>query len=180
MEAATADATTTRMRTTTRAGVARPRRPMGGRNLTVSPATANPPGAWGRSASPRAAIARGARLRSTRRAAATFRASGSSAARSGGRSATEARARGASRLASRPDTRDVGAAARQLRLERLEAAVEMVDPVDRSLPLSGETRDGERHGGAQVRRHHGRPLQVLDALHIGRVAVEPDASSEAG
>src|ERR1700692_542633 len=57
------------------------------------------------------------------------------------------------------DPLDRGAAGRQLFLEPLEAAVEMVDAVDHGLAFGGQPRDHERHRGAQIGRHHRRAAQ---------------------
>src|ERR1700736_1865817 len=70
------------------------------------------------------------------------------------------------------DALDDSAAGRKFVLEPLEAAVEMVDAVDHGLAFGGETRDHQRHRGAQVRRHHRRAAQFRDAVDRGGLAVE--------
>src|ERR1700674_5798707 len=81
--------------------------------------------------------------------------------------------------ASTADALDLGAAADELVLEALEAAVEMIDPVDHGLALGGERRDAQRERGAQIGRHHGRAGEPLVPLDARGLAVEMDAGAEA-
>ena len=76
------------------------------------------------------------------------------------------------------DAFDRRAAAGELVLEPLEAAVEMIDAVDHGLALGRERGDHQRHRGAQIGRHHRRALQALDALDGRGLAVEMDAGAE--
>ena len=62
--------------------------------------------------------------------------------------------------------------ARELFLEPLETAVEMVDAVDHGLAFGGKAGDHQRHRGAQVGRHHRRAAQPGDAFDGGGFAVE--------
>src|SRR5581483_3326331 len=79
---------------------------------------------------------------------------------------------------SAADALDRGAAGAELVLEALEAAVEMIDAVHHRLAFGGERGDDQRHRGAQIRRHHRRALQLLDALDGGGLAIEMNARAE--
>src|SRR5690242_13234052 len=48
---------------------------------------------------------------------------------------------------------NVGAASRQLRLERLEAAIEMIDAMEHRFTLGGKGGDHQRHRCPEVGRH---------------------------
>src|SRR5688572_28039568 len=74
---------------------------------------------------------------------------------------------------------DIGAARFQLFLEQLEAAVEMIDTMERGLALGGKVRDDERHRGPEIGRHHLGAGQLFDAADLGRIAVEMDVGAEA-
>src|SRR5262249_39087179 len=69
---------------------------------------------------------------------------------------------------------------RELVLDPLEAAVEMVDAVDHGLALGGETGDDQRHRGAEVGRHHLGAPEPVDAGDGGDLAIEMDVSAEPG
>src|ERR1700739_1627651 len=76
------------------------------------------------------------------------------------------------------DALDLGAAAAELVLEALEAAVEVIDAVDHGLAFGRERGDDERDRRAQVGRHHGRALEALEPLDGRGLAVEMDAGTE--
>jgi hypothetical protein len=76
------------------------------------------------------------------------------------------------------DALDSGAAGRELVLEPLEAAVEMVDAVDHGLALGGKRSDHQRHRGAQVGRHHGSALEAVDAFDGRGLPFEMNAGAE--
>src|SRR6266700_6283844 len=76
------------------------------------------------------------------------------------------------------DALDGSAARRQFFLEPFKPAVEMVDAVDHGLAFGGEPRDHQRHRGAQIRRHHERAAQLIDALDGGGRAVEMNPRAE--
>src|SRR5258707_11797624 len=69
---------------------------------------------------------------------------------------------------------DARAELRELLLDTLVAAVEMIDPVDPSLALGDQTGDHEARRSAQVRRHHVRPLQPGDAVNDRGIARDLD------
>src|ERR1700739_1617351 len=76
------------------------------------------------------------------------------------------------------DALDLGAAAAELVLEALEAAVEVIDAVDHGLALGRERGDDEGDRRAQVGRHHRRALEPLDALDGRGLAGEGDGGAE--
>ena len=78
------------------------------------------------------------------------------------------------------DALDHRAAAGQLFLEPLEAAVEMVDAVDRRLAFRGQPGDHQRHRSAQIGRHDGRALELRHALDDRRLAGQVDVGAEPG
>src|SRR6476646_12050397 len=73
-----------------------------------------------------------------------------------------------------------GAAGGELVFEPLEAAIEMIDPVDHGLALGRQGSDNQRHRSAQVRRHHRRAFESVDALDRSGLTVELDAGAKAG
>ena len=82
--------------------------------------------------------------------------------------------------ASAGQSLDLDAAAGELVLEPLEAAVEMIDAVDDRLAARGEPGNHQRHRGAQVRRHHlgaGQRGLAGDRRHL---PVDLDIGAEAG
>src|SRR5260221_7112411 len=74
---------------------------------------------------------------------------------------------------------DARAELRELLLDALVAAVEMIDPVDPSLALGDQTGDHEARLSAQVRRHHVRPLEPGDAVYDRGIARDLDFGAEA-
>src|SRR3954454_15403862 len=76
------------------------------------------------------------------------------------------------------DALDRGAAGRQLFLEPLEAAVQVIDAVDHGLAFSGQSRNHQRYRSAQVRRHHVRAPQFRDPVNGGGFAVEMNTGAE--
>src|SRR5215831_4509922 len=76
------------------------------------------------------------------------------------------------------DALDGGAAGRELVLEPLEAAVEMIDAVDDGLALGRKRRNDERDRGTQIGGHDRRALERAHALDGGALAVELDMRSE--
>ena len=77
------------------------------------------------------------------------------------------------------DALDRGAAGRELLLDPLVAAVEVVDAGDPGLALGGEAGEDQADAGAQVGRHHRRALELLDAGHGGGAAVHLDPRAHA-
>ena len=78
-----------------------------------------------------------------------------------------------------PETRSMSAPqARELLLQPLEAAIEVIDAVDHRFAFGRQRGDHQRDRGAQIGRHHRRAAQLLDALDDRRVAVEPDVRAE--
>ena len=73
----------------------------------------------------------------------------------------------------------LGAERAELLLERLVAAIEVVDAVDHRLALGHQAGDDQAGRGAQVGRHDGRALQPLDAAHDGGIALDRDVGAEA-
>src|SRR5258708_6838547 len=73
-----------------------------------------------------------------------------------------------------PEALDARPESGQLGLERLVAAVEMVDALDLRLSFGNERGDDQAGRGPQVGRHHGGALQALDASHQRRVALDRD------
>src|SRR4051794_15390782 len=68
------------------------------------------------------------------------------------------------RQSSPADALDLGAAGRELVLEPLEAAVEVIDAIDHGVAVGRERGDHQRYRGAQVGRHYGRALEPRNAL----------------
>src|SRR5262249_30693440 len=81
---------------------------------------------------------------------------------------------------SAADPLDRRAAGGELVLQPLEAAVEMVDPVDHGLAFGGESGNHQRDRGTQIGGHHRRALEPLDPGDGGTFAVELDARAEPG
>src|SRR5215510_6355092 len=73
---------------------------------------------------------------------------------------------------------DGGAAGRELVLEPLEAAVEVIDAIDHGLALGRERGDHEGDRGAQIGGHHRRALEGLHPFDGGALAVEVDMRAE--
>src|SRR5438874_4349122 len=79
---------------------------------------------------------------------------------------------------STAESLDFGAAAGELVLEPLETTVEVINAIDHGLPLGGKRRDHERDRSAQIGRHDGCPLELLDPLDGCGLAVEMDTRAE--
>src|SRR5579883_3677899 len=92
-------------------------------------------------------------------------------------SSSSARSLSASVIAREPF--DLGAARRQLLLEMLIAAIEVIDPVDDRLALGGEPGEHERHRGAEVGGHDRRAGEMPDAAHHRRGAMHIDVGAHA-
>src|SRR5947207_6170317 len=92
--------------------------------------------------------------------------------------APRSRLKGAHSTGSSAEALDPRAEGRELLLERLVAAVQMIDAVDDGLALGGEPGDDQPGRGAQVGRHDGCALQALDAAHHGAVALDRDIGPE--
>ena len=75
--------------------------------------------------------------------------------------------------------RDVRTQCVELRLHRLVAAIEVVDPVDDRLALGDQAGEHEAGRGAQVGRHDGRSRERGPAVHACVAAVEPDVGAHA-
>src|SRR6266480_6318131 len=73
-----------------------------------------------------------------------------------------------------PGALDSGAERGKLFLERLVAAVEVIDAIDDGLALCHQGGDDQARRGAQIGRHDGSALQPLDAFHHRRVALDRD------
>src|SRR5499433_4022297 len=76
------------------------------------------------------------------------------------------------------DALDRGAAGRELILQPLEAAVEVIDAVDDGLALGRQRGDDERDRSAQIGGHHRRALERAYTLDGGAFAVELDVGAE--
>src|SRR5437763_5163894 len=76
------------------------------------------------------------------------------------------------------DALDRGAAGRELVLQPLEAAVEVVDAVDHGLALGRERGDDERDRGAQIGGHVRRALELALAFDGGAFAIEMDMRAQ--
>src|SRR6266567_156028 len=76
------------------------------------------------------------------------------------------------------DALDGGAACRQLVLEPLEAAVEVIDAVDDGFPFCRKRGNDERDRGAQIGRHHRRALERAHPLDGRAFAVELNMRAE--
>src|SRR5574343_58493 len=72
-----------------------------------------------------------------------------------------------------------GAKARQLFLDPLVTAVEVVNAVDQRFALGDQGGDDQRSRGAQVGGHHRRAFQAIDAADDGVVALDLDVGPEA-
>src|SRR5208337_1224597 len=81
-------------------------------------------------------------------------------------------------IASARNALDVGAAGGELLLQPLEAAIEVINAIDRRFALGGERGDHQRNGCAQIGRHNRGAEQLVDALDDRRIAVELDAGAE--
>src|SRR5438034_4150081 len=76
-----------------------------------------------------------------------------------------------------PQPFDARAAGRQLLLDPLIAAVEMIDAVDDRLAAGDETRDDQRYRSAQIGRHDRRAGQPGHAAYQGGGAVDIDVGA---
>src|SRR5574343_1401483 len=72
-----------------------------------------------------------------------------------------------------------GAKARQLFLDPLVTAVEVVNAVDQRFALGDQGGDDQRSRGAQVGGHHGGAFQAIDAADDDVVALDLDVGPEA-
>src|SRR5207247_8358662 len=73
---------------------------------------------------------------------------------------------------------DGGAACRELVLQPLESAVEVIDAVDEGLAFGRKCRNDERDRGAQIGGHDRRALERAHALDGRAFAVELDVRAE--
>ena len=76
------------------------------------------------------------------------------------------------------DSPNVGAALRELAVERLVAAIEMVDAVDGGFAFGNQRGEHEADRGAQVGRHHFCTAQLLDAAHQGGRPLQRDIGAK--
>src|ERR1019366_780035 len=76
------------------------------------------------------------------------------------------------------DALDGSAARRELFLEPLESAVEMIDAIDHGLAFGGKPRDHQRHRRAQVGRHDRRAAPFRDAFDGRGFTVEMNPRAE--
>jgi hypothetical protein len=67
----------------------------------------------------------------------------------------------------------------QLFLDRLIAAVDVIDALDLGAPSGHQAGQHQARRGAQVRRHHRRGGQLVHALDDRGVALEPDLGAHA-
>src|SRR5579859_8072100 len=72
---------------------------------------------------------------------------------------------------------DIGTAGSKLLLKMLVAAVKMIDAVHHGLALGGQTRQDQRHRGAQVSGHDRRGGQFGHAAYHGGGAVDIDVGA---
>src|SRR5690242_13520957 len=77
------------------------------------------------------------------------------------------------------DVADLRAERAELLLQRLVAAVEVVDAIDDGLPLGREPGDDQSGRRTQVGRHDVRTLQARYAAHDRRVALDGDVGAQA-
>src|SRR3954451_19075526 len=77
------------------------------------------------------------------------------------------------------ETLDPGAERAELCLERLVAAVEVIDAIDDRFAVGDQAGDHQSRRGAQVGRHDGRALQALDAAHDRAIALDRDVGAKA-
>src|ERR1700694_2460922 len=66
----------------------------------------------------------------------------------------------------------------ELFLERLVAAVEVIDAIDDGLALGHQRGNDQARRRAQIRRHDGSALQPLDAFHDRGVALDRDVGAQ--
>src|ERR1700756_2213776 len=74
---------------------------------------------------------------------------------------------------------DLRAELRELLLDGLVAAIDVVDALDLGASLGYEAREHQARGGAQVGGHYRRGGEFLHAVDDGRVPLETDFRSHA-
>src|SRR5258708_18685050 len=72
------------------------------------------------------------------------------------------------------DSLDARAERAELGLERLVAAVEVIDAIDHRLAVGHQPRDHQPGRSTQIGGHDGCPLQALDAAHHRRTSLVRD------
>src|SRR5215831_10531315 len=85
----------------------------------------------------------------------------------------------AAQLFLSPRAPDPGAEPRQLLLDALVAAVEVIHAVHDGRAARDEPREDKARRGAQVRRHDVGTIQACDAFHYGGIALDLDVRAEA-
>src|SRR5712692_1851260 len=74
---------------------------------------------------------------------------------------------------------DARAELRELLLDALVAAIEVIDSIDPRFALGNQTRDDEARRRAQVGRHDGCALQLADSAHDRRISRDLDVGAQA-
>src|SRR5687768_443812 len=85
------------------------------------------------------------------------------------------------RLAARgeiADAADSRAQARELFLDPLVAAVEVIDALHGGGATRDQSRQHQARGGAQIGRHDGGPVEMGHALHDRGIALDLDVGAE--
>src|SRR5262245_1851434 len=73
---------------------------------------------------------------------------------------------------------DVSAASGKLGLQRLKAAIEMVDAMQHGFALGREGGDHQRHRGPEIGRHDLGAGEAGNAPHFRRIAMEMDIGTQ--
>src|SRR6188472_318704 len=84
----------------------------------------------------------------------------------------------ASRRSLTADPLHHAAARIELVFQPFEAAVEMIDPIHYGLALGCQSRDHERHRGAEIGRHYRCAAQAIHALDGGLLTVQRNSRAE--
>src|SRR5579859_2700734 len=75
-------------------------------------------------------------------------------------------------------TPDLRPELRQLLLDGLVTAIDVIDALDVGAPLGHQPGEHQAGRGTQVRRHHRRRRQLLDTVDDGRVPLEADLGAQ--
>src|SRR3989449_11152001 len=73
---------------------------------------------------------------------------------------------------------DARAELRELLLDALVTAIEVIDSIDSRLAFGNQTRDDEARRRAQVGRHDGRALQLSDSTHDRGISRDLDVGPQ--
>src|SRR4051812_20122252 len=94
-------------------------------------------------------------------------------------SVSTARSRNEAMLTSALYALDVGAESRELFLNALEAAVEMIDAIDDRFTLRRQARDDQADRSPKIGRHDRRAVELFDAAHDRGLVVDRDVGAHA-